>query len=41
MVICQRCGECPGVISTTKVINGKPVYMALCKVCFDQLQKEK
>ncbi len=40
MVICQRCGQRPAVISTTKIINGKPVYMALCEVCFNQLQKE-
>jgi len=40
MVICQRCGQRPAVISTTKILNGKPVYMALCEVCFNQLQKE-
>jgi len=40
MVICQRCGQRPAVISTTKIISGRPVYMALCEVCFNQLQKE-
>ncbi len=40
MVVCQKCGQRPAVISTTKIVNGKPVYMALCEVCFKKLQKE-
>lgn len=40
MVVCQRCGQRPAVISTTKIVNGKPVYMALCEVCFNELQKK-
>ncbi|MBD3366248.1 AAA domain-containing protein [candidate division WWE3 bacterium] len=40
MVICQKCGQRPAVISTTKIIEGKPVYMALCQSCFKNLQKE-
>jgi len=40
MVICQRCGQRPAVISTTKIVEGNPVYMALCEVCFNQIQKE-
>ncbi len=40
MVICQRCGQRPAVISTTKIVDGKPVYLALCEVCFNELQQE-
>ncbi len=40
MVICQRCGQRPAVISTTKIVDGKPVYLALCEVCFNELQRE-
>ena len=40
MVICQKCGQKPAVISTTKIVNGKPVYMALCQDCFKKMQKE-
>jgi ATP-dependent Clp protease ATP-binding subunit ClpC len=40
MVICQRCGQRPAVISTTKIMDGNPVYLALCEVCFNQLQRE-
>ncbi len=40
MVICQRCGQRPAVISTTKIVDGNPVYLALCEVCFNQIQKE-
>ncbi len=40
MVICQRCGQRPATIPTTKIIDGRQVYIALCEVCHAELQKE-
>ncbi|HSX39532.1 MAG TPA: AAA family ATPase [Candidatus Saccharimonadales bacterium] len=40
MVICNRCGQRPAVISTNKIIDGRTVYLALCEVCHAELQKE-
>jgi len=40
MVICQRCGQRPAVISTNRIIDGRQVYMALCEVCHNELLKE-
>ncbi|MFA6982007.1 MAG: ATP-dependent Clp protease ATP-binding subunit [Patescibacteria group bacterium] len=40
MVICHRCGQRPAVISTNQIIDGRTVYMALCEVCYKELQKE-
>jgi ATP-dependent Clp protease ATP-binding subunit ClpC len=39
-VICHRCGQRPAVISANKIIDGKQVYMALCEVCYHEIQKE-
>jgi ATP-dependent Clp protease ATP-binding subunit ClpC len=40
MVICQRCGQRPAVISTNRIIDGRQVYLALCEVCHNELLKE-
>ncbi|EKE00416.1 MAG: hypothetical protein ACD_22C00028G0004, partial [uncultured bacterium] len=40
MVICQRCGQRPAVITTQKIVDGKQVYLALCEVCHNELMKE-
>ena len=39
MIICQRCQKRPAEIQTTQNIEGRQVYVALCRVCFDELQK--
>ncbi len=39
-VICHKCGQRPAVISVNKIVDGKQVYMALCEVCYTELQKE-
>ena len=39
MVICNRCGQRPAVISTSKIIDGRQVYIALCEECHLELQK--
>ena len=40
MVICNRCGQRPAVISTSKIIDGRQVYIALCEECHLELQKK-
>lgn len=40
MVICHRCGQRPAVISTNRIIDGRQVYVALCEVCYKDVQKE-
>ena len=40
MVICHRCGQRQAVISTNKIIDGRQVYIALCEVCYNELQKQ-
>lgn len=40
MVICHRCGQRPATIPTTKIIDGRQVYIALCEVCHAEIQKE-
>lgn len=40
MVICHRCGQRAATIPTTKIIDGRQVYIALCDVCHAELQKE-
>jgi len=39
MVICQNCRKRPAVIQTTQNMGGKQVYVALCDVCFNNLQQ--
>jgi len=39
MIICQRCQKRPAEIQTTQTVEGRQVYVALCRVCFDELQK--
>lgn len=39
-VICHRCGQRPAVISTSRIVDGKQVYMAMCEVCYNDIQKE-
>ncbi|MFH1565888.1 MAG: AAA family ATPase [bacterium] len=39
MIICQRCQKRPAEIQTTQTIEGRQVYVALCRICFDDLQK--
>ena len=39
MIICQRCQKRPAEIQTTQTIEGRQVYVALCRICFDELQK--
>ena len=38
MVMCHRCGQRPAVISANRIVNGKQVYMALCEVCYKEVQ---
>ncbi|MBU1017188.1 AAA family ATPase [Patescibacteria group bacterium] len=38
-MICQRCQKRPAEIQTTQTIEGRQVYVALCRICFDELQK--
>lgn len=40
MVICHKCGQRPAVIQTTRTIDGRQVYVSLCEVCFQEIQKE-
>lgn len=40
MVICHRCGQRPATIPTTKIIDGRQVYIALCDVCHAEIKKE-
>ncbi|MEK7595541.1 MAG: AAA family ATPase [Patescibacteria group bacterium] len=40
MVICHRCGQRPAVIQTTRNIDGRQVYVSLCEICFQEIQKE-
>lgn len=40
MVICNRCGQRPAVISTSKIIDGRQVYIALCEQCHQEVQQE-
>ena len=40
MIICQHCQKRPAEIQTTRVMGGRQVYVALCRVCFEKLQKE-
>ena len=40
MVICHRCGQRPATIPTTKIIDGRQVYIALCDICHAEVQKE-
>ncbi len=39
-VICHRCGQRPAVISANRIVDGRSVYMALCEVCYNEIQKE-
>ena len=38
--MCHRCGQRPAVIQTTRNIDGRQVYVSLCEVCFQEIQKE-
>lgn len=38
MVMCHRCGQRPAAVSTNKIIDGKQVYLALCEVCYNEMQ---
>ncbi|MBI2414661.1 ATP-dependent Clp protease ATP-binding subunit [candidate division WWE3 bacterium] len=40
MVICHRCGQRPAVISTNRIVDGRQVYMALCEVCYNEIQEQ-
>jgi len=40
MVVCHRCGQRPAIISTNRIIEGRQVYMALCEVCYNEVQKQ-
>ncbi|MBT6401496.1 AAA domain-containing protein [candidate division WWE3 bacterium] len=40
MVVCHRCGQRPAVISTNRIVDGRQVYMALCEVCYNDVQKQ-
>ncbi len=40
MVICHRCGQRPATIPTTKIVEGRQVYIALCEICYNELEKE-
>lgn len=38
--MCQRCGQRPARIPVTRIIDGQPVYMALCEVCYKEISEE-
>jgi ATP-dependent Clp protease ATP-binding subunit ClpC len=40
MVICHRCGQRPATIPTTRIIDGRQVYIALCEICYNEIEKE-
>ena len=40
MVICHICGQRPAVFSINKIIDGRPVYMAVCEQCHKKMLKE-
>ena len=40
MVICHRCGQRPATIPTTRIVDGRQVYIALCEVCYAELENE-
>ncbi|MCA9308531.1 AAA family ATPase, partial [candidate division WWE3 bacterium] len=40
MVVCHRCGIRPATIPTTKMVEGRQVYVPLCSVCHAELQKK-
>ena len=40
MVICHRCGQRPAEIPFNKIIDGRQVYMALCKECYKEVTEE-
>jgi len=40
MVLCHRCGQRPAEIPFNKIIDGRQVYMALCRVCYQEIQRE-
>jgi len=40
MVMCHRCGQRPARIPITRIVDGNPVYMALCEVCYKEITKE-
>lgn len=40
MVVCHRCGQRPAVISTNRIVDGRQIYMALCEVCYNEVQEQ-
>lgn len=38
--MCHRCGQRPAVITANRIVNGKQVYMALCEVCYKEVQNK-
>ena len=38
--MCQRCGQRPARIPVTRIVDGQPVYMALCEVCYQEISEE-
>jgi ATP-dependent Clp protease ATP-binding subunit ClpC len=40
MILCQRCGQRPARIPVTRIVDGQPVYMALCEVCYKEISEE-
>lgn len=38
MIICQKCQKRPAELQTTQFVNGRNVYVALCKQCFEEVQ---
>ena len=40
MIICQRCQKRPAELQTTQFVNGRNVYIALCRQCFEEIQGE-
>ncbi|PIR43354.1 ATP-dependent Clp protease ATP-binding subunit ClpC [candidate division WWE3 bacterium CG10_big_fil_rev_8_21_14_0_10_32_10] len=38
MIICQRCQKRPAEVQTTQFVNGRNVYVALCRQCFEEVQ---
>ncbi len=40
MVVCHRCGQRPAEVPFNKIIDGRQVYMALCRVCHKEVLEE-
>jgi ATP-dependent Clp protease ATP-binding subunit ClpB len=40
MVLCHNCGQREAAVTTSKIVDGRQVYVSLCGVCYSKLKKE-